>query len=190
MILRFSLSSSRRDTPPGVSASPPPIEGPASEAHCHCEEGAARRGNPFSFRSFQDRAMLCIAGETDCHVASLLAMTRKLLACPSVAGAFPGRPGRGVPTRGSKNVDIFHVFYYNNLRSQSRSPLRGAGCIRLRGRLVAPTREPDTDHAVVGKDADYKTIVALHRKTDQQCDTFFRKGVLLCQPKTICASAP
>ena len=87
-------------------------------------------------------------------------------------------------------VDFSPFSYYNNLRSQSRSPLRGAGCIRLRGRLVAPTREPDTDHTVVGKDADYKTIVALHRKTDQQCDTFFRKGVLLCQPKTICASAP
>ena len=39
----------------------------ASDNRCHCEEGAARRGNPFSFRSRRERAMLCIAGDADCH---------------------------------------------------------------------------------------------------------------------------
>ena len=34
---------------------------------CHCEEGKARRGNPFSFRSRRERAMLCIAGDADCQ---------------------------------------------------------------------------------------------------------------------------
>ena len=77
-------------------------------------------------------------------------------------------------------VDIFFDPHYNNPRSQSRSPLRGAGCIRLRGRLVTPTREPDTDHAVVGKDADLIPLSHCTRRTGQQCDTFFRKGRLLC----------
>ena len=31
------------------------------------EEGAARRGNPFSFRFRRNRAMRGIAGDTDCH---------------------------------------------------------------------------------------------------------------------------
>ena len=35
--------------------------------YCHCEEGKARRGNPFSFRPRRERAMLCIAGDADCH---------------------------------------------------------------------------------------------------------------------------
>jgi len=37
--------------------------------------GPKARGNPFSFRSLRERAMLCIAGDADCHAALRLAMT-------------------------------------------------------------------------------------------------------------------
>ena len=37
------------------------------ETLCHCEEGAARRGNPFSFRPQRGRAMLRIAEDADCQ---------------------------------------------------------------------------------------------------------------------------
>ena len=53
----------------------PKTEGPAPKFPRHCEEGKARRGNPFSFRPRRGRAAHCAAGVTDCHVASLLAMT-------------------------------------------------------------------------------------------------------------------
>ena len=36
---------------------------------------AKARGNPFSYRPLRGRAVLRTAGGTDCHVASLLAMT-------------------------------------------------------------------------------------------------------------------
>ena len=53
------------------------IEGSDLDHRCHCEEAEGRRGNPFSFRPLRGRAMRCIAGDADCHVASLLAMTAR-----------------------------------------------------------------------------------------------------------------
>ena len=49
------------------------VGGQATNYHCHCEGEA--RGNPFSFRPLWGRAVLCTAGDADCHAALRLAMT-------------------------------------------------------------------------------------------------------------------
>ena len=75
---------------PGESA-------PPSHYHCHCE--AEGRGNLLE----ESREPYEVPG--DCttgipfghHVASLLAMTRKIEPGPSI-GSAPGHPGRGGPT--------------------------------------------------------------------------------------------
>ena len=47
----------------------------APQGGLSCPSGNSPSGNPFSFRSLRERAMPSIAEDTDCHVASLLAMT-------------------------------------------------------------------------------------------------------------------
>ena len=71
----FTCRGDSRIAPNVPIIAAPKEEGPAPKFPRHCEEGKARRGNPFSFRPQWGRAVLRTAGDADCHVASLLAMT-------------------------------------------------------------------------------------------------------------------